>query len=287
MFELNHNQRITDRKRVMELVGQEFGEEPDDLDSYEVPEIPQTSLPDDAAPSGAEEQAAPASPAAVEPPPAPPSYEHYQAEARELRALANDLIRQNREREEFYRQQAQQFQQQQQAPQVDPDQYLQHQHIAPHLQRMDHLQGGVQFVVNELVNIQKNEAKRELDSALSIFRAKADEYPDFDKYVKPEAVQQALVGVQTAIARGEKINPNWAQLIDQEYRQHSYDDLRAQVKARATEEAKRTAHAKKLADVGGTPRGGSYQQATPPPAKPGDSGSTRSRMIDFIKSFGS
>lgn len=284
------NERVVDRKRLMEIISSDLPDEDDDGFGYVEKE---TSAP---APEAAPVETAPASePSPSEPaPPSPQPQYDYSQEAKESRQMVAQLIQAQQEKERWEREQWQMQQQAQRAAQqqqLDPEQYIQRAHLQDYDQTLGQMDQGLRYVVQETRELRAAHMQNEFQSVLNRFQNNP-EYPDFDKYV-PQAVRDAAINnVQRAIAQGKKFQPgelNWADAIEREYRIHAYADLAQERKTRAAEEAKRAEVNQKLAEVGGTPRGGAYQQAAPQKdekrARLGDP-TFRGRVMDKMRELG-
>lgn len=283
------NERVVDRKRLMEIIDSDLGPDEDD-DGFGYAK--ETSAP---APEAAPVETAPASePSPSEPaPPSPQPQYDYSQEAKESRQMVAQLIQAQQEKERWEREQWQMQQQAQRVaqPQHDPDEYIQRNHLTQYDQTLGQMDEGLRYAIQETRELRAAQMNSEFQNALSRFQNSSD-YPDFDKYV-PQSVRDAAINnVQRAITQGKKFQPgevNWADAIEREYRIHAYADLMQEKKSRAAEEAKRAEVNQKLAEVGGTPRGGAYQQAAPQKdaerARLGDHG-FRSRVVSKMRELG-
>lgn len=285
------NKPIVDRSKIADMLRADLGPDEDDdgfgyvENEASAPVVPEAA-PVEQAPVA---EASPTSDAAPSP---QPQYD-YSQELKESRAMVSQLIQAQQERERWEREQWQRQQeaQRQTHPQYDPEQYIQRQHLDDYNRQFSQVGEDMRYVVQETRELRAAHMANEFQSALSRFQNNP-EYPDLDKYVPQSVRDAALNAVQREIHNGKKFRPgevNWADLIEREYRIQSYPDLAQERKTRASNEAKRAEVDKKLAEVGGTPRGGAHQQPAPQKdanrALPGEHG-FQSRVIAKMRSLG-
>lgn len=283
---------VVDRTRLLNIINSDLGPDEDDDGFGYVDEKPSAPAAPEAAP--AETAPAPEAPPTPESVPSPQPQYDYSAEAKESRAMVAQLIQAQNEQRAFEREQWQRQQEAQAAQnqaQFDPDEYIQRQHLSQYDQTFGRISEDMRYVVQETRELRAAHMAGEFQQALTKFQNSSD-YPDLDKYVPPAMRDAALRAVQNQIGAGRKFQPgevNWADMIEREYRIHAYADLAQERKNRAAEEAKRAELNQKLAEVGGTPRGGAHQQPAPQKdanrALPGDAG-FRSRIMSKMREFG-
>lgn len=283
---------IVSRKRVLELINTDLGPDPDDEDDEYGDS--QSSAPEaeaaqaETAPSGE-----PSPPSEPDPPSPQPQYD-YAAEAKESRAMVQQLLQQQAEfqRWQIENERAKEAERRQaQEPQADPDEWVQRHHLSQYDQQFGRVAQDMRYVIQETRELRAAQMGSEFQNTLNRFQSNPDNYPDFEKYVPKAVLDNAIANVQNEIRKGRTFEPgqlNWGALIEKEYRLAAYNDLFQERKNRTSTEAKRAEVVQKLNEVGGTPRGGAHQ---PSAAKGADrplvgDRDLRSRILGSIKAFG-